>query len=76
MDKIYFDPAELAAMWKMSEKTLAKWRWLGIGPRYLRLGNQVRYSLSAIEEFEAEKTLKSTTEWYLKRNQKKPKELK
>jgi predicted DNA-binding transcriptional regulator AlpA len=31
------------------EKTLINWRSLGIGPRYLKLGNTVRYRRSDVD---------------------------
>lgn len=35
----------------LSTKTLQKNRWLGKGPKYLKLGKSVRYDLSDIEEY-------------------------
>lgn len=50
-------PAELAARWKCSEKTLAQHRWRGTGPRYLKLpGAGIRYPLAAVEAVEASST--------------------
>ena len=37
----------------MSERTLERWRWLGKGPRYLKLGGHVAYRLEDIEAFES-----------------------
>ncbi|MGE0805086.1 MAG: helix-turn-helix transcriptional regulator [Burkholderiaceae bacterium] len=36
-------PRDLAARWGLSEKTLERWRSLGAGPSYIRLGGRVRY---------------------------------
>ena len=36
----------------MSEKTLERWRSLGTGPMYLKLGSRVMYPLSAIAQHE------------------------
>lgn len=44
---------ELARRWRMSERTLERWRWVGAGPRYLKIGGRVVYRLEDIEEFEA-----------------------
>jgi hypothetical protein len=45
---------ELARRWKISERTLERWRWLGQGPRFMKLGGRVAYRLEDIEAFEAE----------------------
>lgn len=41
--------AELAAEHKIPEATLAQWRYLGRGPRYLKLGGHVRYRRSDVD---------------------------
>lgn len=46
---------ELAERWRISPRTLERWRWEGKGPRYLKLGGRVVYRLEDIEAFEAEK---------------------
>jgi predicted DNA-binding transcriptional regulator AlpA len=46
---------QLAERWGMSEGTLRNWRVLGRGPKYLRIGNQVRYKLSVIKAYEERK---------------------
>jgi hypothetical protein len=46
---------ELAQRWRISPRTLERWRWLGQGPRYLKIGGRVVYRLEDIEAFEAEK---------------------
>lgn len=47
-----FTPRQLAARWGMSEKTLERWRSLGTGPTYLKLGSRVMYPLSSITQHE------------------------
>jgi predicted site-specific integrase-resolvase len=42
-------PAELANENKIPEKTLAQWRYLGRGPRYLKIGGHVRYRRTDVE---------------------------
>jgi len=34
---------------------LERWRWLGQGPRYLKIGGRVVYRLEDVEAFEEEK---------------------
>ena len=45
---------ELSRRWKVSPRTLERWRWLGQGPRFMKLGGRVAYRLEDIEAFEAE----------------------
>lgn len=47
-----FTPRQLAARWGMSEKTLERWRTLGTGPMYLKLGSRVMYPLASIAQHE------------------------
>ena len=44
---------ELSARWKLSPRTLERWRWIGEGPKFLKLGGRVVYRLSDIEAYEA-----------------------
>ena len=44
---------DLARRWRMSTRTLERWRWLRFGPAYLRLGKVVVYRLEDVEAFEA-----------------------
>ena len=51
---------DLARRWSMSERTLERWRWLGQGPQFLKIGGRVLYRLEDIEAFEAEQVRQST----------------
>ena len=53
-------PRQLAARWGLSEKTLERWRMLGTGPAFLKLGSRVLYSLAEIEAHERERTRQCT----------------
>jgi hypothetical protein len=44
---------DLARRWRISPRTLERWRWLRQGPPYLKLGAVVTYRLEDIESFEA-----------------------
>jgi hypothetical protein len=52
---------QLADRWQMSPRTLERWRWLGEGPRFLKIGSRVVYRLQDIEHYEAEQLRDSTT---------------
>ena len=45
--------AELASRWRLSVRTLEKWRSTARGPRHLKLGRRVYYRLEDIEAYEA-----------------------
>ena len=49
----HFDQTDLARRWRISPRTLERWRWLKQGPRYLKLGGRVAYRLEDIETYEA-----------------------
>jgi hypothetical protein len=51
----HFTQIDLARRWRISPRTLERWRWEGKGPRYLKLGGRVVYRLEDIEAFEAGK---------------------
>lgn len=44
---------ELARRWKVSPRTLERWRWEGCGPAYLKVGGRVLYRLADVEAYEA-----------------------
>ncbi|BDG74054.1 helix-turn-helix transcriptional regulator [Roseomonas fluvialis] len=46
--------SELAKRWRISGRTLEKWRQTQAGPRHLKIGGRVVYRLEDIEAFEVE----------------------
>jgi hypothetical protein len=49
---VRIDQKAVARRWSISPRTLERWRWLGQGPRYLKIGGRVVYRLEDIEAFE------------------------
>ena len=49
----HLNQRELAKRWGISPRTLERWRSIGFGPAFLKLGGRVAYRLSDIEAFEA-----------------------
>jgi hypothetical protein len=49
----HLNQIELARRWRISPRTLERWRWLNQGPAYLKIGGRVVYRLEDIEAFEA-----------------------
>jgi len=57
----HLNQAELARRWNISSRTLERWRWLGEGPVYLKLGGRVSYRLEDVEYYEATHLHANTT---------------
>jgi hypothetical protein len=55
------DQKELARRWRLSHRTLERWRWLGQGPCFLKIGGRVVYRLEDIRAYEAEGEQKQET---------------
>ena len=62
MSVTHLNQVELAARWKISPRTLERWRWTGDGPRFVKLGGRVVYRLEDVEEYEREQIRASTTD--------------
>lgn len=58
----HLSQSDVAARWAISPKTLERWRWLGCGPRYIKIGGRVVYRLEEIEAYEERQTRSSTAE--------------
>lgn len=67
MDASNFDPlltdGDLAEHFNCSETTSRNWRVRGEGPRWIKVGRLVRYRLSDVLAYEAERTRQSTSEY-------------
>ena len=61
MSFTHLHQVELARRWKLSPRTLERWRWLGQGPQHMKIGGRVVYRLEDIEAFEAESVRTSTS---------------
>jgi hypothetical protein len=48
----HLNQVDVARRWRMSIRTLERWRWLKRGPRYIKVGGRVLYRLSDVEAFE------------------------
>jgi len=49
----HLNQQELANRWRISPRTLQRWRWLKTGPAYLRIGGRIVYQLEDVQKFEA-----------------------
>jgi hypothetical protein len=52
MSDAHFSQTELANRWRMSPRTLERWRFTGEGPRFMKIGGRVVYRLEDIMAFE------------------------
>ena len=52
MDIRHLNQVQLSRRWSISPRTLERWRWLGQGPSYLKVGGRVVYRLDDIEAYE------------------------
>lgn len=57
----HLNQVELSRRWSISPRTLERWRWLGQGPQYLKIGGRVVYRLADIEAYEAAQLHESTS---------------
>ena len=53
---------EAALYLGVGHKVLEQWRWLGVGPRFCKIGRCVRYRLQDLEAYLESRTFTSTTE--------------
>ncbi len=56
MSDRHLTQTELARRWRISPRTLERWRWLNQGPAFLKLGSRIAYRIADVEAFEAEQT--------------------
>ena len=52
MEEKHITQAELARRWRLSPRTLERWRWQGKGPAYLKIGGRIVYRKEDVAEFE------------------------
>ncbi len=57
----HFNQVELSRRWRLSPRTLERWRFQGTGPQYLKVGGRVVYRLEDVEAYEAEQLRATVT---------------
>lgn len=48
----YLQQDELASRWRISPRTLERWRWRKTGPSYTKIGGRVVYAVEDVEAYE------------------------
>ncbi len=51
-EQLLIPEKSLARKWGISHKTLQRWRWLKMGPAYIKIGGRIRYSADSIKDYE------------------------
>jgi hypothetical protein len=62
MTLTHLNQDDLSARWKISPRTLERWRWTGEGPKFLKIGGRVIYRLVDVEAYEEGRQCASTAE--------------
>ncbi len=64
-DKLYLTPEEVVAryMGKVTVRTLANWRSMGISPPFTKVGGRILYNLEQLIEWEQSRTVSSTSRY-------------
>jgi hypothetical protein len=57
---IYYSTKEVAAMWKISPRTLENWRNVRQGPAFVKFGSRVLYSSEALADYAAKNAIGAT----------------
>ncbi len=56
----HMNQKQLAEYWGISERTLERWRSIGWGPKFVKIGGRVLYRVEDILEYEVEHLADST----------------
>jgi hypothetical protein len=49
----HLDQHDLAQRWRLSPRTLERWRWRKLGPAYIKIGGRVVYMIHDVLAYEA-----------------------
>lgn len=55
-------PTEAAAYLRSNARTLERWRSMGVGPAFVKIGRRVAYTRHALKEFVVSQTRRHTRE--------------
>lgn len=61
MSPTYLDQRELAQRFRISPRTLERWRWKKTGPTYVKLGGKIVYALADVEAYERRRRAETHT---------------
>ena len=58
----HMNQVELSRRLGVSCRTLERWRWVGVGPKFIKVGGRVKYRLADVESFEQSRLCQSTAD--------------
>ncbi len=62
MTEQFLNQVRLADRWKISPRTLERWRWTGEGPAFVKIGGRVVYRIADVEAYENGRRCASTSQ--------------
>ena len=62
MTDVFLKQKDVARRWGISHRTLERWRVVGGGPRFVKIGAHALYRLRDVEAYEADRVRSSTRE--------------
>lgn len=58
----HLNQVELSRRMGISCRTLERWRWIGAGPKFIKVGGRVKYRLADVEAYEQSRLCQSTAD--------------
>jgi hypothetical protein len=61
-DEVRFTERQLCKFWSITPETLRRWRQIGFGPVYIKMGGRVLYRPEDVRDFECQMMYRSPSE--------------
>ncbi|MGE0190130.1 MAG: helix-turn-helix transcriptional regulator [Steroidobacteraceae bacterium] len=58
----HMNQVDLSRRLGVSCRTLERWRWTGVGPKFIKVGGRVKYRVADVEAFEQSRLCQSTAD--------------
>jgi DNA-binding transcriptional MerR regulator len=58
----HLNQVELSRRLGVACRTLERWRWQGLGPKFIKVGGRVKYRLVDVESYEQSRLCQSTSD--------------
>ncbi len=58
----HLNQVELSRRLGVACRTLERWRWQGLGPKFIKIGGRVKYRLVDVEAYEQSRLCQSTSD--------------
>ena len=63
-EAVHLNQCQLSKRLGIAVRTLERWRWQGVGPKFIKIGGRVRYRIEDVEAYEASRLCESTSDAY------------